>query len=58
MDDPTEPEKGSVSRTPFDNGDLCDALFGGFGFDFHKDLAEHGMAHPPYRQAFYSVLGR
>jgi hypothetical protein len=58
MDDPTTPEKGSTSRTPFDDGDLYDALFGGFGFDFCKDLAEHEIAHPPYRQAFYPLLGR
>ena len=58
MDDPTEPEKGSVSRTPFDDGDLYEALFGGFGFDFYKNLAEHGIARPSYRQAFYSLLGR
>jgi hypothetical protein len=47
MDDPTAPEKGSVSRTRFDDGDLYDALFGGLGFNFDDDLAEHGMAHPP-----------
>jgi len=60
MDDPTVPEKGSVSRTPFDDGNLYDAQFGGFGFDldFYKDLSEHGMARPPYRQAFYPLLGR
>jgi hypothetical protein len=60
MDDPTEPEKGSVRRTPFDDGDLYDALFGDFGFDldFCKDLAERGMARPSYRQAFYPLLGR
>ena len=56
MDDPTEPEKGSVSRTPFDDGDLYDVLFG--GFDFYKNLAEHGIARRPYRQAFRALLNR
>jgi hypothetical protein len=58
MDDPTAPEKGSVSRTRFDDGDLYDALFGGLGFNFDDDLAEHGIAHPPYRQAFCSLVGQ
>jgi hypothetical protein len=58
MDDPTEPEKGSMRRAPFDDGDFYDALFGGFGFDFYKNLAEHGIARRPYRQAFRALLNR
>jgi SAM-dependent methyltransferase len=41
MGDPTVPGRGSEGRTPFDDGDLYDAVFSGFGFDldFYLDLA-------------------
>jgi SAM-dependent methyltransferase len=43
MREPTAPGKGGGGPTPFDDGDLYDALFSGFGFDldFYLELASH-----------------
>ncbi len=47
MKDPTPPSQEGASRTPFDDGDLYDVLFGDFGFDldFYVELARD--AHGP-----------